>query len=57
MDRIHILYTENEAFEQAIKDFIPFIKKETLCEELIKKEHLEVSRLNDIEIGLDVEKI
>ena len=57
-DRINIYYKENEEFEKAIKEFIPLIKNETLCIELIKKEEIDTSvELNDIVVYIDVERV
>ena len=56
-DRINILYTENKDFEEAIKDYIPMIKKETLCDHMILGKSLEKVQINNLEVGLDVERI
>ena len=57
-DRITIYYEDNNEFEKAISNYIDFIKKETLANELIKKDiDVEISNLNGIEVKFDVEKI
>ncbi len=56
-DRINILYTENKDFEEAIKDYISMIKKETLCDDMIQRKSLEKVQINNLEVGLDVEKV
>ena len=57
LDRIDIQYVENQEFEEAIKDYIEFIKKETLCDNLVKVDNLtEVVNLNGIDVKLDVKK-
>jgi len=57
LDRIDILYCENSEFEEAIKDYIDFIKKETLCDNLVKVDNLiEVTNLNGLEVKFDVLK-
>ncbi len=57
LDRIDILYEENKEFEEAINDYIDFIKKETLCDNLVKVDNLEeVTNLNGLEVKFDVIK-
>ena len=57
LDRIDILYEENKEFEEAIHDYVDFIKKETLCDNLVKVDNLsEVTNLNGIEVKFDVLK-
>ena len=57
LDRIDILYEENSEFEDAIKDYIDFIKKETLCDDLVKVNNLnEVTNLNGLDVKFDVKK-
>ena len=56
-DRIDIRYVENSEFENAIKDYIDFIKKETLCDDLVKVNDItEVTNLNGLEVKFDVIK-
>ena len=55
--RIYILYKENKEFEEAIHDYVDFVKKETLCDNLVKVDNLsEVTNLNGIEVKFDVLK-
>ena len=57
LDRIDIIYVENNEFENAIKDYIDFIKKETLCDDLVKVVNIEeVTNLNGLEVKFDVIK-
>ena len=57
LDRIDIRYVENSEFENAIKDYIDFIKKETLCDDLVKTSDItEVTNLNGLEVKFDVIK-
>ena len=57
-NRINIYYGENEEFEHAIENFIPLIKNETLCIEMIKKGGLSKKYdLNGREVYLDVERV
>ena len=57
LDRIDILYEENKEFEEAIHDYVDFVKKETLCDNLVKVDNLsEVTNLNGIEVKFDVLK-
>ena len=58
MDRIIIKHTSSSAFEKAISSYVEFIKKETLCNEIVIDENLEeVSNLNGLEVCIDVEKV
>ena len=57
LDRIDIVYEENKEFEAAISSYIGFIKKETLCDELVKVDNLtEVANLNGLDVKFDVKK-
>lgn len=57
LDRIDIRYVENSEFESAIKDYIDFIKKETLCDDLVKVNDItEATNLNGLEVKFDVIK-
>ena len=57
LDRIDILYVENSEFESAIENYIDFIKKETLCDNLVKVDNIEeVTNLNGLEVKFDVVK-
>ena len=57
LDRIDIVYEEHSEFESAISNHIDFIKKETLCDNLVKVDNLtEVTNLNGLEVKFDVIK-
>ncbi len=57
-DRIHIYYSKNPEFTEAIQNYLEFIQKETLAVDVIEKElTVESSNLNGIELQFDVEKI
>ena len=57
MDRINIYYTNNDEFNNAIKDYIDFIKVETLADNLIIKDEIENKLdLNGIVVGIELEK-
>jgi len=57
-DRINIYYNSDSNFYESIKDYLDFIKNETLCDNLVKKEDLkEKYNINDLEVYLDVHKI
>lgn len=56
-DRINLYYHADDKFEEAIRDYVDVIKKETLSLEVRSKEGLtEKYNLNGIEVYLDVEK-
>ena len=57
MDRIDIYYNGSIEFENSFKDYVEFIKKETLADEIIKKENLEeIYDLNGYNVYLEVNK-
>ena len=58
MDRITIYYSKDDKFNKSIKDYIEFIKKETLADELVELEETfdNTYDLNGIEIGIKLEK-
>ena len=58
MDRITIYHSSNDRFSKSIKDYIEFIKKETLADELIELDETfeNTYDLNGIEIGIKLEK-
>ena len=58
MDRIYIYCYSEEDILSKLKDYIDFIKKETLCDTIIQDKRVdEVTNINGIYIYLDVEKI
>ena len=57
MDRINIYYTDNDTFNNSIKDYIEFIKSETLADNLIIKNNIDNKyNINELEIGIELEK-
>ena len=57
MDRITIYHSNNEEFNKSIKNYIEFIKKETLADELIISDTFDnIYDLNGIEVGIKLEK-
>ena len=55
MDRINIYYYSEDNLMDKIKDYIDFIKKETLCDSLISEKTVdEITNLNGIDVYLDV---
>ena len=57
-NRINLYYNADNYFEEVLKEFGDYIKKETLSLELIKDEKLTNKYdINDIEVYLDVERI
>ena len=57
MDRITIYHSNNDEFNKSIKDYIEFIKKETLADELIVSDSFDNTYdLNGIEVGIKLEK-
>ena len=58
MDRITIYHSRDDKFTKSIKDYIEFIKKETLADELIELDDTfeNTYDLNGIEIGIKLEK-
>lgn len=57
MDNINIYYSNNDSFNESIKNYIEFIKSETLAKELIIKDNLnDIYDINGLEIGIELEK-
>ena len=57
-NRIKLYYNSNNYFEEVLKEFGEYIKKETLALKIIKKEGLTNKyNINDIEVYLDVERV
>ena len=58
VDRINIYYESDVNLEEKLKSYIEFIKKETLCIDLINEKKTEdVTNLNGIDVYLDVAKV
>ncbi len=58
MDRINIYYYSEDNLMDKIKDYIDFIKKETLCDSLIFEKTVdEITNLNGIDVYLDVKRV
>ena len=58
MDNINIYYSHNDEFNKSIKNYIDFIKKETLAIDLIESDenYENTYDLNGIELGIRLEK-
>ncbi len=57
MDRITIYYSNNDEFENSIKDYVEFIKKETLANSLVTADKFDNTYdINGIELGIKLEK-
>ncbi|MBQ1812383.1 MAG: isoleucine--tRNA ligase, partial [Bacilli bacterium] len=57
MDRITIYYSNNDEFENSIKDYVEFIKKETLADSLVTADKFDnIYDINGIELGIKLEK-
>ena len=57
-DRIYIYYYSEENLIDRLKDYIDFIKKETLCDSIISEKIVdEVTNLNGINVYLDVKRV
>jgi isoleucyl-tRNA synthetase len=57
MDNIIIYYSNDSRFNESIKDYIEFIKKETLAVELVIKDNITTTYdINGIEVGIELEK-
>ena len=56
-NRINIYYDANLDFDKHIKDYIPYIKDETLCVNLIKETlDTETTKINDYDVKFRLEK-
>ena len=57
MDRKNIYYSNNDEFENSIKDYVEFIKKETLADSLVTADKFDnIYDINGIELGIKLEK-
>ncbi len=57
-DRIYIYYYSDTDLLSKLDNFIDFIKKETLCDSLIKEKRVDdTTNLNGIDVYLDVERV
>jgi isoleucyl-tRNA synthetase len=57
MDKINIYYTKNDKFIDSIKNYIEFIKSETLADNLIEKTDIDsIYDINGLEVGIELEK-
>ena len=57
-DRIYIYYYSEDNLMDKLKDYIEFIKKETLCDSMISEKVVdEVTDLNGINVYLDVKRV
>ena len=57
-DRIYIYYYSEDKFIDKIKDYLDFIKKETLCDSIISERVVdEITNLNGIDVYLDVKRV
>ena len=56
-DRINIYYDSETNLEERLKNFLDYIKKETLCINLIKEKRGDLFNLNGIDVYLDVERV
>ena len=57
MDRITIYHSNNKEFEESIKNYVNFIKTETLADELAVSDKFDNTYdINGIELGIKLEK-
>ena len=57
-DRINIYYTSDDDYTNSIKDYIDFIKKETLALSIIKEENIEdIVDINNYKVGIRLERV
>ena len=57
-DRINIYYSSNDLYSMQIKDYVAFIRNETLAlnmERVSEVDHIE--KINDFEVGIKLEKV
>ena len=58
MDRIIIHYSSNEEYTKSIKDYIDFIKKETLADDIIKEDNIDtIIDINDYKVGIKLKRV
>ena len=56
-DRINIYYDSETNIEERLSDYLDYIKKETLCINIIHEKRGELYNLNEINAYLDVERV
>ena len=57
-DRINIYYSSNDSYSMSIKDYLDFIRKETLAINIERVSDIEeVTDINDYSVGIRLEKI
>ena len=58
MDRIIIHYSSNEEYTNSINNFLDFIKKETLANDIIKEDNIDNTiDINDYKVGIKLERV
>lgn len=57
-DRINIYYTSDDDYTNSIKDYIDFIKKETLALSIIKESNIkDIVDINNYKVGIRLERV
>lgn len=57
-DRINIYYSSNAEYTNSIKDYLDFIKKETLALNIIKEENIDnIIDINSYKVGIRLERV
>ena len=58
MDRIIIHYSSNEEYTNSINNYLDFIKKETLANDIIKEDNIDNTiDINDYKVGIKLERV
>ena len=58
MDRIIIHYSSNEEYTNSINNYLDFIKKETLANDIIKEDNIDnIIDINDYKVGIKLERV
>ena len=58
MDRIIIHYSSNEEYTKSINNYLDFIKKETLANDIIKEDNIDnIIDINDYKVGIKLERV
>ena len=58
MDRIIIYYSSNDEYTNRINNYLDFIKKETLANDIVKEDSIDnIIDINDYKVGIKLERV
>ena len=58
MDRIIIYYSSNDEYTNRINNYLDFIKKETLANDIVKEDSIDnIIDINNYKVGIKLERV